>query len=57
VLKLNSSDVDEFVATYGDKVKGLVDNYPKSVNYYIKLWKYKHEQKLRSNALVAREPG
>ena len=56
MLKLNSSDVDEFVATYGDKVKGLVDNYPKSVNYYIKLWKYKHEQKLRSNALVAREP-
>lgn len=50
---------DEVFADFVDKYGKLltdVEHYPKKAEYYFKLWKYRNEQEIRSNAVVPGEP-
>lgn len=54
---MTTPDLDRFLKFYEGKRIPDPEHFPKSFEYYVKLWRYKDEQDIRSNAIVPREPG
>ncbi len=53
---IKTDEIDSFLKFYEGKLIPDPEHYPESFEYYVKLWRYKSEQNICSNALVPREP-